>query len=88
MPKHIHRQQHTRVLLPYVVGWTVLFVHGKPLPADDVAVAIGKLTAYNHDEIDQRPDSETAQRQELYNARAGFAYIESVHTETSEKEAK
>src|SRR5262245_33668501 len=62
---------------------------GRRLPGlDRSAVAIRELADGDQDEVDQRPDAEAAQRDELQDTGADLAHVEAMDAEEAEEEAQ
>ena len=55
---------------------------------DDLSLRILVVAADDHNEVDQRPDAASAQRDELNDADDRFAGVETVDAERSEEEAE
>ena len=53
-----------------------------------LALAVLIAAAEQHDEVDKRPDSASAERHKLYDTYYGLAGIETVNTERTEKKAQ
>ena len=58
------------------------------LGLDEASLFISEFATDDHDEIDQRPDSETAEGQQHQDAGTDLADVEAVHTEAAEEEAE
>lgn len=53
-----------------------------------IALLVGEGTDDDHDEVDQRPDAEAAEGDQLQDAGADLADVEAVRAEAAEKEAQ
>lgn len=82
-------------LAKIVLGGTGRLPHGTEVDRtrsspqiDDVPVAVTEGTDDDHDKIDQRPNTEPAERQELQDAGADLAHIKTMHAKEAQEKTQ
>ena len=55
---------------------------------DGQPIAVLEVAGHDHDEVDQSPDSEAAESEQLQNARADLSHVEAVDPEGSQEKAE
>ncbi len=62
--------------------------HALSVVRDPFAVGIGEAADGDEDEVDQRPDAASSEREELYDTGADFTDVEAMNAQSAQEEAK